>query len=64
VKYFGKQLEEFRREQLYSKEIVLSDTLRGIPDSMIKHAENFAPEQKNRSIIPKPTRPMGIPISR
>jgi hypothetical protein len=44
VKYFGKQLEEFRREQLYSKEIVLSDTQRGIPESMIKHAENFAPD--------------------
>jgi hypothetical protein len=25
VKYFGKQMEEFRREQGYSKEVVLSD---------------------------------------
>jgi len=28
VKYFGKQLEEFRREQGYNREIVLSDILR------------------------------------
>jgi len=28
VKYFGKQLEEFRREQGYNKEIVLSDISR------------------------------------
>jgi len=51
-------LEEFRREQLYSREIVLSDTLRSntIPDSMIKHAENFSTEQKGRSVIPKPVK--------
>lgn len=50
VKYFGKQLEDFRREQVYSKEVVLSDVMRGnvIPDSMIKHTENFIAEKKNR----------------
>ena len=27
IKYFGKHLEEFRREQVYSREIVLSDVI-------------------------------------
>lgn len=39
---FGKNLEEFRREMQYSKEIINSDMLsRDIPDSMVRHAENF-----------------------
>ena len=41
IRHFGKQLEEFRREMQYSKEIILSELLtQGIPESMIKHAEN------------------------
>lgn len=41
LRQFGKQLEEFRREMQYSKEIILSELVtRGVPDSMIKHAEN------------------------
>jgi len=41
IKQFGKHLEEFRREMLYSKEIILSDLItQDIPDSMIRHAEN------------------------
>lgn len=41
IKIFGKNLEEFRREMHYSKEIINSDLLaQNIPDSMIKHAEN------------------------
>ena len=38
VKYFGKQLEEFRREQGYNKEIVLSDILR-YTEQIEKHYE-------------------------
>lgn len=42
VKMFGKNLEEFRREMQYSKEIINSDLLsQDIPESMIRHAENF-----------------------
>jgi hypothetical protein len=38
VKYFGKHLEEFRREQTYSKEIILSDPIsQGISEAMQKH---------------------------
>lgn len=61
VKYFGKHLEDFRREQVYSKEVVLSDVMRGnvIPDSMIKHTENFNNDKKNRQ-IPKP---LNVPAS-
>lgn len=41
IRHFGKQLEEFRREMQYSKEIILSDLItQGIPESMIRHAEN------------------------
>lgn len=39
---FGKNLDEFRREMQYSKEIINSDLLtQEIPQSMIRHAENF-----------------------
>ena len=41
VKFFGKHLEEFRREQVYNREIVQSDAMRKIPDQMAKHAEQF-----------------------
>jgi hypothetical protein len=42
IKYFGKQLEEFRREQGYCKEVVLSDLSRQqVPDQMAKHAEGL-----------------------
>lgn len=43
VKIFGKHIEEFRREMQYSKEIINSDLIsqQEIPDSMIRHAENF-----------------------
>lgn len=42
VRMFGKNLEEFRREMQYSKEIINSDMLsQDIPESMIRHAENF-----------------------
>jgi hypothetical protein len=41
LRQFGKQLEEFRREMQYSKEIILSELMtQEIPDSMIRHAEN------------------------
>ena len=41
VKQFGKHLEDFRRENFYLMELILSDLLsKGIPDSMIRHAEN------------------------
>ncbi len=38
IRHFGKQLEEFRREMQYLKEIILSELM--IPESMIRHAEN------------------------
>lgn len=42
VRMFGKNLDEFRREMQYSKEIINSDLLsQDIPESMIRHAENF-----------------------
>ena len=42
VRMFGKNLDEFRREMQYSKEIINSDLLtQEIPQSMIRHAENF-----------------------
>lgn len=48
IRQFGKQLEEFRREMQYSKEIILSDLLtQGIPDSMIRHAENVNLDRQN-----------------
>jgi len=48
VRMFGKNLEEFRREMQYSKEVINSDILsQNIPDSMIRHAENF--NMTNRS---------------
>lgn len=48
LRQFGKQLEEFRREMQYSKEIILSELLtQGIPDSMIRHAENVNLDRKS-----------------
>jgi len=43
LKYFGKHLDDFRREMNYSREIVLSDIMSSasIPDSMIKHTDSF-----------------------
>ena len=42
VRMFGKNLDEFRREMQYSKEIINSDLLsQDIPESMIRHAQNF-----------------------
>ena len=42
VRMFGKNLDEFRREMVYAKEIINSDLLsQDISDSMIRHAENF-----------------------
>ena len=39
VRMFGKNLDEFRREMQYSKEIINSDLLsQDIPESMIRHA--------------------------
>ena len=49
VKYFGKQLEEFRREQGYNREIVLSDILRNLKQ-MGKHFE-FSMASKNSNKI-------------
>jgi hypothetical protein len=45
VKYFSKNLEEFRREMQYAKEIILSDLMaQGIPEQMNKHVNvNMSP---------------------
>lgn len=39
VKHFSRHLEEFRREQSYAKEIILSElmTSQSIPEAMNKH---------------------------
>lgn len=51
VRMFGKNLDEFRREMQYSKEIINSDLLsQDIPESMIRHTENF--DMSNRSNDP------------
>ena len=50
---FGKNLDEFRREMQYSKEIINSDLLsQQIPDSMIRHAENFNRTDRSSNIEP------------
>ena len=42
MKIFGKSLEEFRRQNFQLMELIKSDQLlsKGIPESMIRHAEN------------------------
>ncbi len=45
IKYFGKQLVEFRRKKGYNREIVLSDILRN-SEQMGKHFE-FSMASKN-----------------
>lgn len=53
VRMFGKNLDEFRREMQYSKEIINSDLLsQQIPDSMIRHAENFNRTDRSSNIEP------------
>ena len=42
IRIFGKNLEEFRREMQYSKEIINSDILsQNIPEQMSRHTQNF-----------------------
>lgn len=45
VKYFGKHLEDFRREMSYAKELIHSDIIsQGIPEAMNKHVKvNMVP---------------------
>jgi len=53
VKIFGKHLEDFRRENFYLMELIRSDPLKtGIPDSMIRHAEQVKLGTGNRSSDP------------
>jgi len=50
VRMFGKNLEEFRREMQYSKEVINSDLLsQNVPESMIRHAENFNKAERQNS---------------
>ena len=43
IRIFGKNLEEFRREMQYSKEIINSDILsQNIPEQMNRHTQNFS----------------------
>ena len=51
VKYFGKQLEEFRREMQYAKEMLVSDLQSGIPEAMNKYLNEFANNRENPSLI-------------
>ena len=42
IRIFGKNLEEFRREMQYSKEIINSDILsQNVPEQMSRHTHNF-----------------------
>jgi hypothetical protein len=51
VKYFSKNLEEFRREMQYSKEIILSDIIsQGIPAALNKQVSvNMEPNQLTKN---------------
>lgn len=54
VKYFGKQLEDFRRDMAYQQNVVLSDLMSqsSIPDVMAKHTDSF--KEPAKRAIPKP----------